>query len=121
MRNYYLKKNSKTVFDKTPFQEYSIDCIGETIDPNREALLVRKKKFLERKGVVVYKYKPDKDRNKNEKVFMFPNTSGNEINNPRNYRIPGDVPRSVRQENTSDEPEVSGDLEIKDIEKAAKK
>ena len=77
IKNIYLDKNNKTVVDKTPFQDFSIKCIGTPYDPMRESQLSRDKKF--KQGLkVTFKYEPS---NKPGKIpnLIFSNSSGNEI------------------------------------------
>jgi hypothetical protein len=77
IKNTYLDKNNKTVVDKTPFQDFSIKCIGIPHDPIRESQLSRDKKF--KQGMkVTFKYEPG---NKPGKIpnLIFSNSSGNEI------------------------------------------
>jgi len=85
IRNYYLKKNKKTMFDNTLFQEFMEDCIGEIEDPVRESRLERKMKAKEKKGPIVFRYHPEDG--KKESNYRFPNSSGNPIRNQNNFRI----------------------------------
>lgn len=87
MRNYYLDKHKKTIFDKTVFQEFITDCFNEKewIDPMRKSRLERTNKAKMGK-LVIFRYDPE-TRKAPKKKFQFANTSGNEIKNPKNYRI----------------------------------
>ena len=38
-RDSYLSCHNYTILDESPFQEFTIDCLGETIDPMRKARL----------------------------------------------------------------------------------
>ena len=83
MRNYYLKENKKTMFDKTLFQEFLPTCTGEIMDPGRKNVL-----DIIKKGK--YKYNPERKYEKEPEVtFKFANTSGNPIRNERNLRLVG--------------------------------
>lgn len=123
IRNYYLEKNKKTMFDDTLFQEFSTECIGEALDPARESRLVKAKKFAEGK-LVTFRYRPETEYEENpSSTYRFPNSSGNPIHNDRNYKIVGeDVPRKQQNESEEEE-EIVEDQEIdtKAIEKAATK
>jgi len=84
MRNYYLKKNKKTLLDQTLFKSFIPECIGYTIDPARETSLSRDKKAKEGK-MVVFKYYPDEKREPPD--YKFANTSGNPIQKTINLKI----------------------------------
>ena len=76
-RNNYLEKQKKSILDNTPFQEFRIDCMGETMDPSRKYRLMIAEKIANKQRIK-FKYDPYA---KNEKfdpnVFKFDNTSGN--------------------------------------------
>lgn len=83
MRRYYFDKNGKTLLDDTLFQSFIETCIGEAIDPIMEARRLRKEK-KEKKGIAVFNYKPVREL---KTKWVFANTSGNKINNPKNLRL----------------------------------
>jgi hypothetical protein len=86
-RNYYLYRNNKTVLDNTPFEEFTIPCIGTTIPQNRLYLinLMDKK---EKGKMMLYTYDPQKQRNNDINLnFKFANTSGNSIRHEKNVKI----------------------------------
>lgn len=76
-REKYLKKNKLTVIDKSPFQEFIIECYGYTVDPVREKFL-RQHKNKEKGVKITFSYDPNNEQ-KPENI-IFKNTSGN-INN----------------------------------------
>jgi hypothetical protein len=84
MRNYYLKKHKKTLLDKTPFEEFKIDCIGTTDSFVRKYRLEIENKKKQKKKFV-FNYYPEKDKDtidtSNE---TFENTSGTIIKVNRN-------------------------------------
>ena len=84
LRNNYLKENNKTVLDKTPFEEFRIECLGDTIDQIRKKFTSPKNSY-ERK---IYSFKHDIDPPSGKKIneFSFRNISGN-INNTNNRLI----------------------------------
>lgn len=84
MRNYYLKKNKKTLMDDSLFKSFIPECTGYTIDPGRETNLLRDKKFREGK-MVAFKYSPEEKREPPE--YKFANTSGNSVQKPMNLKI----------------------------------
>jgi hypothetical protein len=89
MRNYYFKKTGKTMFDETLFEEFVVDCIGTSVDPQREALIERnaKAKQKDRKGPIVFRYDPSDGVKEPKSTYVFSNSSGNSIKNPSNFRI----------------------------------
>ena len=76
-RNYYLKKKNKTLYDETIFQGFVLECIGETMAPDREMRLVRKARKKLGKPMV-FRYSPGE--NKKPGKYIFLNSSGNKIN-----------------------------------------
>jgi hypothetical protein len=75
----YLDSHNITILDKSPFQEFTLQCIGSTEDPLRMAFLERKKK-REAGKQITFNYNPKGTPGK-VPVFRFDNTSGNEILN----------------------------------------
>ena len=86
-RRRYLKENNKTIMDDTPFQEFTVDCIGKVIPPHVEFQeKVEKRKKQNRP--YVWKYKPEENKKESGEInFVFPNTSGNAINNVKNLKL----------------------------------
>lgn len=83
-RNYYLKKNKISVYDNSIFQSFVIDCIGETISPDRESRLVKKSRKKLGKPLV-YRYEPEQGKKPGK--YLFLNSSGNAINKDINLRL----------------------------------
>lgn len=81
-REKYLTENKKTLLDNTLYQSFVPVCIGEGSDPRAEAKRYRKERKKKKKGMFVYK--PIK---KIESKWVFLNTSGNKISNPKNLKI----------------------------------
>lgn len=75
----YLDSHDITILDKSPFQEFTLQCIGSTEDPLRMVLLERKRK-REAGKQMTFNYSPKGNPGK-VPVFRFNNTSGNEILN----------------------------------------
>lgn len=86
MRNYYFKTSKKNFLDDTLFQEFIVECTGETIEPRREAFLLIKEK-KDKKKLIKWSYSPEKMRSEPTSLYKFANTSGNIIRNPKNFRI----------------------------------
>jgi hypothetical protein len=76
-KNKYLDMHDKTVLDSTPFQEFTIECIGNTTEM---LYATRKKNYDDRKKKIYKKFRFEPS----EKEFKipelkFPNGSGNQI------------------------------------------
>jgi hypothetical protein len=112
----YLKNNNKSIFDKTPFQDFIVDCIGTGIHPDREILL----RYEERRGKgkkSFFQYDPSKDNRSPDISYVFGNYSGNEIKNTKNLKLM-DEPLSIDQiveDVTQPEPSSETDIAQTDI------
>lgn len=127
MRNYYLEKNKLSLFDKTIFQEFNSNCIGDSVNPMRESLLIKHQKFLKGVRPIIYKYDPvpkEKRREGEDSTYRFANSSGNSINKESNFKIVGNIPRRGMEGRnfTKEEPvEVIEQMDINELENEAKK
>ena len=74
-RDTYLDKNNMTVLDKTIFQEFTMECIGEPKDLMRSSFIERANKKEQGKKMT-FQYKPTGKPGKKPN-FKFDNTSGN--------------------------------------------
>jgi hypothetical protein len=85
-RNEYLDSNNLSVVDKSPFMEFSIDCIGETMEQTRiQRLLIEDRK--KKNKPYVFRYEPT-DKEKKIPNYQFDNSSGNEVTNSK-YKMFG--------------------------------
>jgi len=94
-RQTYLKNH--TIFDDSVFQDFIVDCLGETITPDREQrLLIEYRKAKGKK--YRFAYEPSTDERKTSTVnYIFANSSGNPINNPKNLKlVQGAEPEEIR-------------------------
>jgi hypothetical protein len=83
-RNYYLETKKKTIYSDTVFQEFVIDCMGETISPDRERrLVIEIRKKLGKP--YVFKYDPNVSKKVGHYVFM--NSSGNQITKDSDMKL----------------------------------
>ena len=73
-RDKYLEKNNKTVLDKSPFQEFTMKCIGEPKDLLRSSFLDKQMKRDSGKRAT-FLYKPSSSPGK-KPIFHFDDTSG---------------------------------------------
>ena len=76
-RNKYLDKKNLTVLDKTIFQEFTLECIGEPKDILRESRLEMMRKRESGKQAI-FRYKPKGGPGKKPN-FKFDNSSGEQI------------------------------------------
>ena len=67
LRNNYLKDNNKTVLDNTPFEEFRINCLGETMEQPRRSLAISSLKNSYEKGKLLFRYDID---NPQKKILM---------------------------------------------------
>ena len=77
----YLISHNKTVIDNSPFQEFKLNCIGETIKLDRlERLEIIEKR---KKGLQIkFRYEPTGNPGKVPE-YMFKNSSGNQVINSK--------------------------------------
>lgn len=88
MRNYYFKKNDKTIFDDTLFKDFVVQGIGYTIQPEREKTIMIDEKKKQHKRYM-FRYEPVYvvSETPTKISFIFSNTSGNEITNTRLLKL----------------------------------
>lgn len=80
-RNKYLTDNKLTVIDKSPFEDFTYECYGKTVDPIRlsKLLFLIKKKS---KKLIKFNYNPS-GKNVKYPSHKFNNCSGNKIINEK--------------------------------------
>ncbi len=102
MKNYFLSKNKKTIFDETPFKDFVIECISSDINPDHEQLLKFERRRAQNKPVM-FIYDPSKNRkDKKDENFFFSNISGNEIENEKRLKL-NDAIRDDQSEYSNEE------------------
>lgn len=125
IRNYYLRTYNKSILDNTLFQEFVIDCIGDTMNPMRQERLERMNRWLNHKPVIPFKYIPETYYNKEATTaYRFPNSSGNPINRGVNLKIIGeDIPRKevIKELKEDIKGESTEELELKDLKKSVER
>ena len=82
----YLNFHKKNIFDQTLFQEFITECVGQTIQPEREMLL-RYEEHREKKKRAYFQYDPSAKVMEPETTWLFGNYSGNLITNPKNMLL----------------------------------
>jgi hypothetical protein len=85
-KNEYLDKHKITVLDDSPFKEFQLECMGETVAFKRMTRL-RINDRLEKGMTVVYRYNPNSESNSLNEAYIFPNDSGSLITNPKRIII----------------------------------
>lgn len=96
MRKAFLK--NKTIFDKTPFQEFVVDTIGMSITPQMARQISINYKKSKGKPIS-FKYDPSEMRLETSQ-YIFKNSSGNKINNTNNLMFYRDFENN--EENTEE-------------------
>ena len=81
-RNKYLDLHKLTVIDESPFQDFTLKCLGFPVNQKRESLLTGLSRIKSGKKLR-FRYGPSGKPGKVPE-FMFPNNSGNEILNEKN-------------------------------------
>lgn len=82
----YLNFHKKNIFDQTLFKEFITECVGQTIQPEREMLL-RYEEHREKKKRAYFQYDPSAKVMEPETTWLFGNYSGNLITNPKNMLL----------------------------------
>jgi hypothetical protein len=101
MRNYYFHTTKKNILDTTPFMDFVINCIGETITPEKQRKLMIEYKKKKNKRLT-FTYEPASGVKDPDSTYIFANTSGNQINNPKNMKLGVEY---VDEYNVEDEPD----------------
>ena len=68
------------------FKEFITECVGQTIQPEREMLL-RYEEHREKKKRAYFQYDPSSKIMDPETTWLFGNYSGNLITNPKNMLL----------------------------------
>jgi hypothetical protein len=83
-RNYYLDNKKETIYSTSIYQGFVIDCMGETIAPDREKRLLAE---VRKKLGKPYSYKYEAGVSKSKGKYVFQNSSGNEITNSARLKL----------------------------------
>lgn len=114
MRNYFHEKQKTTIFDKTIFQEFIIDCVGETVNLRAEVRIDRDRRKKMGKAPI-FAYRPETGVQEPKTTYKFPNSSGNPIRNVHNLRILGEdedsgKPRTRPREEVGEEEPIEDEI-----------
>jgi hypothetical protein len=84
-RDDFLNTNDKTILDETIYEDFKVGCLGEPISPMRKFMLSRRdRKLLPRSAIFPYDPEERKDNYATD-IYFFNNSSGNIINNPKEF------------------------------------
>lgn len=106
MKNYFFNKTGKSIFDKSIFQEFVIECKGIPITPERERQLIREYRKKRNKRLV-YSYDPSEATKPDDSTYKFLNSSGNPIKNIRNLKLTAEAKEDYIDEDSQDQEENS--------------
>jgi hypothetical protein len=120
MKNYYLSKNKKTIFDETCFKDFVIDCISSDINPDHEQLLKFESRRVQNKPSM-FIYDPSKNRKeKKDENFFFANISGNDIDNEKRLKLKDGILDDMISNDMISNDMISNDMisneEVSDVE-----
>jgi len=104
IRNYYFNKNKKTFLDKTIFKDFVVKCVGKTIKPDVEKRLKSIKRRKEGKAFT-FNYEPAEQKDKPLGKYVFPNSSGNPITNPKYLKLKSEEEYKKDEEDNEEESE----------------
>lgn len=111
MRNYYLEMNNKTILDDTIFREFVVNGIGDTIQPDRERMMLIESKKKQNKRYM-FRYEPTADGIKDPDIgYIFANSSGNAITNPKNLRLSG----LMKDDSVEDDSDIADVTDLTDL------
>lgn len=104
MRKYYFESKGKHMMSSSLFQDFTIECRGETLPVERERLLIGESRRAKNKPFL-FIYDPSQTKKEPENSYVFANSSGNPINNPRNLKLADDS-KPENDFETDDVPEI---------------
>lgn len=81
MRKYYMDGTDRTMFSDTVFKDFTVNCVGFTQNDK-----IDKDDEFKKKKRITFKYTP-METTIDVTKWIFPNSSGNKIHNPKNYKI----------------------------------
>lgn len=86
MRNYYFNLTGDNILSKSLFRDFVLECKGQTITAEKErALIIEERKKKNQR--LMFAYDPSDGVIDNKINFIFANSSGNPINNPKNLKL----------------------------------
>jgi hypothetical protein len=86
MKQYYLYINKRSIFDDTPFQDFTVKCQGTSITPeNERQQLIEYRKSMGKK--YTFTFDPSEHENLDDINYVFANSSGNIIKNQKHLQL----------------------------------
>lgn len=79
-RKYYFKSTKKSIFDNTPFEDFSLEYKGNTLSPEKIRQTIGEQRKKNNKPFI-FAYEPNTNNKKEISNYIFSNTSGNIITN----------------------------------------
>jgi hypothetical protein len=87
MRKFYFKKTKKTIFEKSPFQDFSLECKGTTLAADKERQMIGESRKKKNKPFL-FTYDPSNKKESEHIIkYIFSNSSGNIIKNPKRTQL----------------------------------
>jgi hypothetical protein len=86
MRHEYFVKYQANYLLNTPFKDFVTNCIGEEVTSDKK-MRIRIDRRKQQKKPLVHRYIPADEIKESPPKFIYNNTSGNKIVNPRNCRL----------------------------------
>jgi hypothetical protein len=103
-RNYFFERTKKHFLDKTLFQDFIVECVGETITADREKslLIASRKKKMKKYN---FAYRPADKIMTEIPNYMFANSSGGPVQNTRNLKLTVEEPEDDIEGDIGDDDE----------------
>ena len=102
MRNYYMDANNKNIFNAGIFSDFIINCIGKTVSFKKEQI-ERMKVNIANNRAPMFRYKPGSRLEESPPSYLqFKNSSGNKINNEKNFKLKKDAFCAISIKNNTD-------------------
>lgn len=86
-RNYYNDSNKSTIFSKNIFREFITECVGAAMTSEKERMLTIESRKKKNKKPLVFRYDPADGVRDTDINYVFANSSGNPVKNPKNLKL----------------------------------
>lgn len=116
MRQYYFNKYNKNMLSNSLFRDFVLECKGYAVTPEKErAILIEQRKKKNQR--VIYAYDPSDGKKDNDNNYIFANSSGNPVNNPKNLKLNDKEDDNLSEAVDSDEVIDDNDVIDNNVEK----